>query len=69
MAEITDEMVELAAQRIFSHWMFQPRDRLPVKWEPNGNSEKQAEARLYAIAARDAIAAAIREEISQKEPT
>jgi hypothetical protein len=52
--QITDEMVEAAAERIFGHWIFQPKDRLPIKWVPDGNSEKQAEARLYAIAALEA---------------
>jgi hypothetical protein len=57
---ITDEMVEDAAERIFKHWMFQPKDRLPVVWAPDGNSDKQAEARIYAIVALEAVAPAIR---------
>jgi hypothetical protein len=63
---ITDEMVEVAAERIFKHWMFQPKDRLPVKWTPDGNSEKQAEARLYAIAAIEAVLPMIRADVLEE---
>lgn len=57
MTEISKERIERAAQAIFEHWTF----GAPVKWVPNGNSDKQDAARRQARAALTADAPALTE--------